>query len=55
MLASDSAKNLKIDAPGATSTRLPSLGHTIWERPMHPTELDTPFTPEAVGYRRGLA
>ena len=55
MVESDSAKNLKIDAPRATSADLPILGHTICARPMRPMELDTPFTPEAVVSRRGLA
>jgi microcystin degradation protein MlrC len=46
-------KNFNIDAPGATSADLPSLGHTICARPMYPMEPDTAFAPEAVIYRRG--
>lgn len=45
-------KNFNIDAPGATSADLPSLGHTICARPMFPMEPDATFTPEAVLYAR---
>jgi microcystin degradation protein MlrC len=48
-------KNFNIDAPGATSADLPSLGHTICARPMYPMEPDTEFAPSAVVYRRGRA
>jgi len=43
-------KNFNIDAPGATSADLCSLGHTICARPMYPMEPDTVFTPRAVIY-----
>ena len=46
-------KNFNIDAPGATSAHLPSLGHTICARPMYPMEPDAAFDPKAVIYRRG--
>jgi microcystin degradation protein MlrC len=45
-------KNFNIDAPGATSADLKSLGHTICARPMYPMEADTTFTPNAVIYTR---
>ena len=45
-------KNFNIDAPGATSADVRSLGHTICARPMYPMELDTTFTPKAVTYAR---
>ncbi|MEZ5858263.1 MAG: MlrC C-terminal domain-containing protein [Geminicoccaceae bacterium] len=45
-------KNFNIDAPGATSADLASLGHTICARPMYPMEPDTTFEPKAVIYGR---
>lgn len=45
-------KNFNIDAPGATSADLPSLGHTICARPMYPMEPDTVFSPKATVYQR---
>ena len=48
-------KNFNIDAPGATSADLPSLGHTICARPMYPMEPDTTFAPRAVVYQRDSA
>lgn len=48
-------KNFNIDAPGATSADLPSLGHAICARPMYPMEPDTEFTPDPVIYQRGAA
>jgi len=42
----------RIDAPGATSADLASLGHTICARPMYPMEPDTTFEPKAVMYGR---
>ena len=48
-------KNFNIDAPGATSADLSSLGHTICARPMYPMETETMFSPNAVLYRRGAA
>jgi microcystin degradation protein MlrC len=44
---------IPIDAPGATSANLPSLGHTRCRRPMYPLEPDTAFTPEALRFERG--
>jgi microcystin degradation protein MlrC len=46
-------KNFNIDAPGATSANLPTLGHTICARPMFPMEPDTEFDPVATTFRRG--
>ncbi|MCB1493839.1 MAG: M81 family metallopeptidase [Rhodobiaceae bacterium] len=43
-------KNFNVDAPGATSADLPSLGHTICKRPVYPLEPDTAFSPQAVLY-----
>ncbi|MBM3524713.1 MAG: microcystin degradation protein MlrC, partial [Alphaproteobacteria bacterium] len=47
------ARNFNIDAPGATSANLKSLGHTICQRPVYPLEPDTTFRPKAELYRRG--
>ncbi len=44
--------NFNIDAPGATSADLKSLGHTICARPMYPMEDIAQFTPQAVLYSR---
>ncbi len=44
--------NLNVDAPGATSANLTSLGHTICERPMFPMEQDTTFTPAPERFSR---
>ena len=49
------AKNFNIDAPGATSADLPSLGHTICARPMFPLDPDAAFDPRAVIYDRRSA
>ncbi len=46
------ARNFGIDAPGATSARLESLGHTVCARPMYPLEPDTPFAARATLYTR---
>lgn len=45
-------KNFNIDAPGATSADLPSLGHRICARPMYPMEPETIFEPKAVIFGR---
>jgi microcystin degradation protein MlrC len=45
-------KNFNVDAPGATSANLKSLGHTICARPMYPLDEGVNFTPEAKLYRR---
>mgnify|MGYP006217123257 CR=1 FL=1 len=47
------ARNFNIDAPGATSANLRSLGHTICNRPMFPLEPDAVFAPKVELYRRG--
>lgn len=39
------AGNFNIDAPGATSANLQSLGHNICQRPMYPLDADVVFTP----------
>lgn len=43
-------KNFNIDAPGATSADLKSLGHTICARPMYPLDPDVTFTPAPLTY-----
>ena len=43
-------KNFNIDAPGATSADLKSLGHTICRRPVFPLEEGVTFTPAPVLY-----
>src|SRR5690606_27947265 len=45
-------KNFNIDAPGATSADLRSLGHTICARPMFPLDDIESFTPAAALYSR---
>ncbi len=45
-------KNFNIDAPGATSADLVSLGHTICRRPVFPLDQGTSFSPNAVRYQR---
>ena len=42
-----------VDAIGSTSANLPTLGHTICERPMYPMEPDTEFTPKTEVFSRG--
>ena len=43
---------INVDAPGATSANLKSLGHTICERPVFPLDDGVEFTPVAKIYRR---
>jgi microcystin degradation protein MlrC len=43
-------KNFNIDAPGATSADLKSLGHTICARPVYPLDEGVAFTPAPVLY-----
>jgi microcystin degradation protein MlrC len=43
-------KNFNIDAPGATSADLKSLGHTICRRPVFPLDEGVTFTPAPVLY-----
>ena len=45
-------RNFNIDAAGATSANLPTLGHTVCARPMFPLDPDVDFTPSAVLYQR---
>ena len=50
MFDSWSVKNFNIDAPGATSANLKSLGHTICARPIFPLDENVAFTPRATIY-----
>ena len=43
-------KNLNVDAIGATSANLLSLGHKNCQRPIYPLEEDTIFIPEVEQY-----
>ena len=43
---------INVDAPGATSANLKSLGHTICHRPVFPLDDGVQFAPEAVIYSR---
>ena len=52
MFAEWASALVNVDAPGATSANLPTLGHTRCARPMWPLERDTPFEPTARVYRR---
>jgi microcystin degradation protein MlrC len=45
-------RNFNIDAPGATSANLQSLGHKICKRPIYPLEPEVRFTPKAELFRR---
>ena len=47
-------KNFNVDAPGATSANLPTLGHTVCARPVFPLDAEVRFTPKSVLYRSGL-
>ena len=47
-----SEKNFNIDAPGATSANLKSLGHTICARPIYPLDESVDFKPSATIYKR---
>lgn len=54
MYADWCAKLINVDAPGATSANLPTLGHTRCRRPMYPLDPDVSFTPRAERFdRRG--
>jgi microcystin degradation protein MlrC len=48
-------KNFNVNAPGATSADLKSLGHTICARPVYPLDPDVGFNPKPVLYRSVLA
>ena len=43
---------VNVDAPGATSANLHSLGHQRVERPIFPLDKDVSFQPEAKIFRR---
>ena len=47
-------KNFNIDAPGATSANLKTLGHRICRRPIFPLENDVTFVPSPQIFRRRL-
>ena len=44
--------NFNVDAPGATSANLKTLGHTICARPIYPLEEDTVFNPQTEVFSR---
>jgi hypothetical protein len=44
---------VNVDAPGATSANLKSLGHTRCARPMFPLDEVVPFDPNPRVFRRG--
>jgi microcystin degradation protein MlrC len=46
------ARMINVDAPGATSANLRSLGHTRCRRPIFPLDDDVTFTPEARLFQR---
>ena len=48
-------KNFNIDAPGATSADLLSLGHTICRRPVYPLDDNVTFEPKPLLYRPRVA
>ncbi len=50
MFDSWSVKNFNIDAPGATSANLKSLGHTVCARPIYPLDENVTFIPRATIY-----
>jgi microcystin degradation protein MlrC len=52
MFADWCAKLINVDAPGSTSANLPSLGHTICERPIIPLDEGVTFDPVADVFRR---
>ncbi len=45
--------NLNVDAPGATSANLKSLGHTACVRPMYPLEENAEFNPATEVFTKG--
>jgi microcystin degradation protein MlrC len=47
-------KNFNIDAAGATSADLKSLGHTICARPMYPLDAGVTFSPQVTWHGPGL-
>ena len=49
------ARYVDVDAPGATSANLRSLGHRRCRRPMFPLDADVPFAPKAKIFSRRLS
>jgi hypothetical protein len=47
------ARYIDVDAPGATSANLRSLGHTRCPRPMFPLDEGVTYTPRVQLFRRG--
>jgi microcystin degradation protein MlrC len=45
-------KNFNVDAPGATSANLPTLGHRLCARPMFPLDADAAFVPHTEFFAR---
>jgi microcystin degradation protein MlrC len=43
---------INVDAPGATSANLRSLGHTVCARPIFPLDENVTFTPEVAIFER---
>jgi microcystin degradation protein MlrC len=52
MYADWCARLINVDAPGATSANLPSLGHTRCRRPIFPLDADVAFTPKVEMFSR---
>jgi microcystin degradation protein MlrC len=52
MYADWCARLINVDAPGATSANLRSLGHTACARPIFPLDPEVTFTPEARVFQR---
>ena len=52
MYADWCAKLINVDAPGATSANLPTLGHTRCRRPIFPLDTDVAFRPLAERFGR---
>jgi microcystin degradation protein MlrC len=52
MFAEWAARVLNVDAPGATSANLPSLGHTQCRRPIFPLDDGVTFEPRVKVFRR---
>jgi len=52
MFATWAARMVNVDAPGATSANLRSLGHVHCRRPIFPLDEGVPFTPQAQLFQR---
>ena len=52
MFADWCTKLINVDAPGATSANLSSLGHTICQRPIFPLDKEVDFVPIADTFQR---